>query len=79
MLIGLVLVGGWLCVSKYGVCVSLEHDIYAIEKNIDQMHAHNAELKSMLYKQSDIALLESIAEEKGMVQDKNPQWAFVSE
>lgn len=77
-LIGVVMIGGGLSVSKYVSCVSLSHDVYALDKKIEEMRVHNAELKSLLYKQTDVVSLEMIAEKKGLVQDKNPQWAFVS-
>ncbi|MFH1188725.1 MAG: hypothetical protein V1652_02670 [bacterium] len=77
-LVSVVIIGGWMGVSKYVACVGLTHDVHAFDKKIEEIKVHNADLKSLLYKQTDATSLEVIAQKKGLVQDKNPQWAFVS-
>ena len=73
----LVLVAS-LCVVLYSKTVSVKHDILAMQTEIDDMKVKNAELKNSFYSLVDSRELEKLAETKGLVNDKNPQWEFAS-
>lgn len=62
----------------YSKTVSLKYDASKLEKNLESLRVENAELKNDLYQLVDLKKLENLAKEKGMIQDKNPQWAFAS-
>src|SRR3990167_6829516 len=74
----LVLVA-FLCVVLYSRTVSLRHDIAAVQADINDMKVKNAELKNSFYSLVDSGQLEKLATEKGLVNDKNPQWEFASQ
>lgn len=67
------------CVIFYSRTVSLRHDIARAEQEIDDMKVKNAELKNSFYALVDSNALQQLAAEKGLVNDKNPQWEFASQ
>ena len=68
-----------LSVVFYSRTVSLRHDMATAQKEIDDMKVKNAELKNSFYSFVDSGELEKLATEKGLINDKNPQWEFASQ
>ncbi|OGY57929.1 MAG: hypothetical protein A3E61_00035 [Candidatus Colwellbacteria bacterium RIFCSPHIGHO2_12_FULL_43_12] len=68
-----------LSVVFYSRTVSLRHDMATAQKEIDDMKVKNAELKNSFYSLVDSGELEKLATEKGLINDKNPQWEFASQ
>jgi cell division protein FtsL len=66
------------CGCVYSKIVGIEHEIAALEENISLGKTKNAELKTAVFRMTDPQILEAIAEEKGLIEDKNPQWVFAS-
>ena len=67
-----------LYVFIYSKTVSLTHDLTKIETELVGLRVQNAELKNGFYSVIDSKKLEDLAEEKGLIYDKNPQWEFAS-
>jgi len=63
-------------VMLYSKSVSLTHDISQLRNKLDTLQVDNADLKNTLYQKTGSEALEKLAADRGMVQDKNPQWAF---
>lgn len=79
-LLSVVLVGTLLLgVFIYLQTVSMKHDIANAQDNLDELKVENADLKNSFYGMMDSDNLEKLALERGLVKDKNPQWAFASE
>jgi cell division protein FtsL len=66
------------CGFIYSKTVGLKHEIASYKMTAKNEKTENAELKNALFKMTDPQMLEAIAEEKGLVEDKNPQWVFAS-
>lgn len=75
ILVGVLLFGVFL----YLQTVNLRHDIADAHNSLEDMKVENADLKNDLYGMMDSNNLEKLAVERGLVKDKNPQWAFASE
>ena len=67
-----------MTVFSYSKIAGLRHDISKLETDIDTARAKNADLGNSLFKMTDPQSLESIAAEKGLVEDRNPKWVFAS-
>ena len=67
----------WMFV--YMQTVNLSHDLARAKNRLEEMKEENAELKDRYYNLVDADNLERLAAERGLVKDKNPQWAFVSQ
>ena len=67
----------WMFV--YLQTVSLKHDLASTKNSLEEMKVENAELKDRYYGFVDAGNLEELAIERGLVKDKNPQWAFASQ
>ncbi len=65
-------------VFLYMQTVSLKHDLAKKRDTLEALKVENAELKNNFYNLVDVNNLEALAGELGLVQDKNPQWAFAS-
>jgi len=74
-LVGTILM--WMFV--YLQTVNLKHDLANAKNHLEEMKVENAELKDRYYDFVDANNLEELAVERGLVKDKNPQWAFVSQ
>jgi cell division protein FtsB len=74
ILIGVVVFGVFL----YLQTVNAKHDLTKMKQELENMRVQNAELKEKYYSLVDATSLEQLAEERGLIQDKNPQWAFAS-
>jgi len=68
-----------LYVVLYSRTVSLKHDIQDVESELSALKVKNAEIKNSFYSVVDSRELEKLAEEKGLVYDKNPKWEFASQ
>ena len=66
-------------VMLYSKSVSLAHDLSALRGELDALQVKNADLKNKLYQETSSEALEKLAADRGMVQDKNPEWAFASQ
>ncbi len=75
---GLLIASVILCGFFYSRTVGLKHEILSYKETVKAEKTENAELKNTLFKMTDPQILEAIAEEKGLVEDKNPQWVFAS-
>mgnify|MGYP001559055688 CR=1 FL=1 len=58
--------------------VQLKHELDSARDNIEVMKVGNADLKNQYYQLISTENLERLATEKGLVKDKNPEWALVS-
>lgn len=67
-----------LYVFIYSRTVSLTHDLKKIEAELVELRVKNAELKNGFYSAIDSKKLEDLAQEKGLIIDRNPQWEFAS-
>ncbi|MBI2506794.1 MAG: hypothetical protein HYY99_01825 [Candidatus Colwellbacteria bacterium] len=65
-------------VFLYMQTVSLKHDLAKKRNTLENLKVENADLKNNFYNTIDANNLEKLAGELGLVQDKNPQWAFAS-
>jgi len=63
----------------YSQTVNLKHDIISLGSKIDALQLDNAKLKNTFYSLTDKNNLELLAREKGLIEDKNPKWVFVSQ
>jgi len=78
--LGMFLVGTILIwVLVYLQTVNLKHDLVNAKNHLEEMKVQNAELKDRYYGLVDADNLEELALERGLIKDKNPQWAFVSQ
>ena len=68
----LILVVLFTVLYLYKEVVSLRHDIEKNGRVIREQKVVNAELKDNLYKITDRRALQSLAEERSLVEDKNP-------
>lgn len=66
------------CGYAYSRTVGMKHEIISLEESVNLSRVKNAELKNTIFKMTDPQILETIAEEKGLVEDKNPQWVSAS-
>lgn len=64
---------------SYLSLVGLRHDLRNTRDSLEAMKVQNAELKNNYYQLISTESLESLAEEKGLIKDKNPEWALVSQ
>lgn len=67
----------WIFV--YLQTVSLRHDLASAKNRLEEIKVVNAEMKDAYYNLVDADNLERLAAERGLVKDKNPQWAFASQ
>ena len=68
-----------LYVVLYSKTVSLKHDIQEVETELNTLKVQNAELKNSFYSVVDSRELDKLAQEKGLIYDKNPKWEFASQ
>jgi len=68
-----------LYVLVYSRTVSLKHDIEKTKAELETVRVQNAELKNGFYTAVDSRKLDELAQEKGLIYDKNPQWEFASQ
>ena len=66
-------------ISIYSQTVSLKHDTITLGNKIDNLRLENGELKNRFYNLTDKNSLEELARKKGLIEDKNPKWVFVSQ
>jgi len=59
--------------------VDLRLDIAGAEIKLEDLKVENADLKSDFYSMMDSENLENLATERGLIKEKNPQWAFSSD
>jgi len=59
--------------------VDLRHNIASAQTELEDLKVENSELKNNFYSMMDSENLEKLAAERGLVKEKNPQWAFASE
>ena len=79
ILLGILLVGALsMWVFVYIETVNLNHNIAKAKNDIENIKVENADLKDRYYGLVDADNLEKLAAERGLVKDKNPQWAFAS-
>jgi len=79
LVLGTVLIGTLLmAVFVYLQTVSLKHDLAETKEYLEEQKVANSELKDNFYGFLDTDNLEALAAERGLVQDKNPKWAFAS-
>lgn len=76
LLLGTTIIYG---VFVYLQTVGLRHDLEIHKAELEKMHLENAEIKNKFFQLVDSDNLEKLAKEKGLVQEKNPQWASVSQ
>lgn len=67
-----------IVVFLYMQTVILKHDLTKKRNALEGLKVENAELKNNFYNLVDVGNLEQLAGELGLIQDKNPQWAFAS-
>ncbi len=77
LVLGAILVAFFL-VSLYTRFVNLNYGIAETKKTIEEMQTGNAELKDQVFALLDRSRLESVAVERNLVKEKNPQYLQVS-
>ncbi|HEY4497117.1 MAG TPA: hypothetical protein VI432_03155 [Candidatus Paceibacterota bacterium] len=65
-------------VHIYSDVVSLKHEGEIGQDRLNAETVKNAELKNTLYAMIDPSNLAEVALKRGLIKDKNPQWAFAS-
>jgi cell division protein FtsL len=75
---GALIVSIVFCGVLYSKTVDIKHEILSYKETLREGKVANAELRNVLFKMTDPQMLEKIAEEKGLVEEKNPQWVFAS-
>ncbi len=68
-----------LYVLVYSRTISLKHDIEKMTAELETMRVQNAKLNNEFYAAVDSRKLDELAEERGLIYDKNPQWEFASQ
>ncbi len=75
-----LIVALFVCVGvSVGLCSMAEgfrYEAKKLEKEIDGAQLVNAELKGKIMTAVDAENLDLMALEKGLIEDKNPQWVF---
>ncbi|OGY57276.1 MAG: hypothetical protein A2Y84_00945 [Candidatus Colwellbacteria bacterium RBG_13_48_8] len=66
-------------VFSYLNLVGLKHDLSGLRENSDDLKIENAELKSSYYQLTSTENLEELANNIGLVKDKNPGWLVASQ
>lgn len=72
---GLLLTEIWI----YSQTVNLKHDTITLGSKLDDLRLENAGLKNKFYSLTAKANLDLLAKQKGLIEDKNPKWVFVSQ
>jgi len=62
----------------YSQSVTLRYDTDKLEKNLRELEAQNAEIKNKIFTFFDPENIKRIAEEKGLIEEKNPQYIKIS-
>ncbi len=75
---GLLISAAGLYVFIYSKTVNLTYNMAKIEVEVQELRVQNAELKNGFYSVIDSKKLEDLAQEKGLIIDRNPQWEFAS-
>ncbi len=75
----LVFLGVSAAVAIYSQTVDLKHDIIGLSSELEDVKLKNADLKNSFYKLTDQKVLDGVAKERGLIQDKNPKWVFASQ
>lgn len=75
---GVVLMLGVVLFS-YLSLVGLRHDIQKTRGELEELKVANAELKNAYYTFTSNENLEQLATQLGLVKDRTPQWALVSQ
>lgn len=73
MIFGAILVS-FMLVALYTRFVNLNHGIAETKKAIEESQTANAELKDKVFALLDRGRLESLAAERNLVEEKNPQY-----
>lgn len=68
-----------LTILFYSLTVSVKHETKQLEVKIENLRLASAELRNELSNLTSFDHLQEIAEKKGLIKDKNPQWVFVSQ
>lgn len=66
-------------VFAYLQTVGLRHDVEERRAGLDKLRIENVELKNKFFQLVDSENLVNIAEERGLVREKNPQWVSGSQ
>lgn len=74
---GVILVAFSL-VLLYARFVNLNHSIAEARRALEKIQTENAELKDRIFALLDQGRLESLAAERGLIKEKNPQYLRVS-
>ena len=75
---GVVLMLG-IVLFSYLSLVGLRHDIQNTREGLEELKVANAELKNAYYTFTSNENLEQLAAQLGLVKDRTPQWALVSQ
>lgn len=75
MVFGLLATEIWI----YSQTVNLKHDIISLDSKLDALRLENAELKNRFYNLTDKSSFDALAKDRGLIEDKNPKWVFVSQ
>jgi hypothetical protein len=62
----------------YSKTVSITHDIGSLKDSLSNLQVQNAELSTSLYTETDSDATGKIVADRGLIEDKNPQWVIVS-
>lgn len=70
-------VGLWTGIT-YLQTVGVRHDLAEAKKQLENAVVENAELKSEQLRLTDATNLEKVAQARGLIKEKNPQWVFAA-
>ncbi|PIR98524.1 MAG: hypothetical protein COT88_01125 [Candidatus Colwellbacteria bacterium CG10_big_fil_rev_8_21_14_0_10_41_28] len=76
-----IICGSMLVVTviSYIGLVNTRHDLSSMRNDVEDLKVENAELKNDYYNLVKSDNLERLAEERGLVKDRNPKWALASQ
>ncbi len=69
----------WMEIRVYSQTVDLKHEIAEASAKTAELSVQNAELRNSFYALTDQKNLNKLANDIGLVQDKNPKWVFASQ
>ncbi|MBI2278987.1 MAG: hypothetical protein HYU81_02920 [Candidatus Brennerbacteria bacterium] len=77
-LFALLIVGGGFYILEYNALAAERYEVGELKKAVERAREANADLKNALYKKLDSSKLKSLAAERGLVVERNPEYLTFS-
>ncbi len=73
--------GAMICMVlvSYVYLVETKHGLSSVRSSLELEKIENADLKNQYFQLTNAESLERLADEMGLVQDKNPEWVLASQ